>query len=211
MNVAPEAALSLLVGQTVTAALRADPHTSPSDPEAVALAVATAITVQACKYSPKFFHRLLMLTQVGFISFALGFFRLGFIDVVLSRALLRGFVAAVAFIIFVSVNAATPSTSATHVSPSEQLIPMLGLTELEHMLKPQTTMEKIYFLVENGFTRSHRLTAFVSGCALASLVVLRMLKASLRRYKWITCIPEVLIVVIVSTSAFCALLCPSHD
>jgi high affinity sulfate transporter 1 len=165
LNVAPEAALSLLVGQAVTDALRADPHTSPSDPEAVALAVATAITV-----------------QVGFISFALGFFRLGFIDVVLSRALLRGFVAAIAFIILI-----------------EQLIPMLGLTALEHTLKPQTTMEKIYFLVENGFTHSHRLTAFVSACALVSLVVLRMLKASLRRYKWITCVPEVLIVVIVST------------
>jgi hypothetical protein len=97
------------------------------------------------------------------------------------------------------------------MSPSEQLIPMLGLTALEHTLKPQTTMEKIYFLVENGFTHSHRLTAFVSACALVSLVVLRMLKASLRRYKWITCVPEVLIVVIVSTSAFCALLCTSHD
>jgi len=72
LNVAPEAALSLLVGQAVTSALRSDPHTSPPDPEAVALAVATAITV-----------------QVGFISFILGFFRLGFMDVVLSRALLR--------------------------------------------------------------------------------------------------------------------------
>jgi MFS superfamily sulfate permease-like transporter len=202
LNVAPEAALSLLVGQAVTDALRADPHTSPSDPEAVALAVATAITVQACVCSLKFFHCLLTSTQVGFISFALGFFRLGFIDVVLSRALLRGFVAAIAFIILMSVHAVALCTITTHVSPSEQLIPMLGLTALEHTLKPQTTMEKIYFLVENGFTHSHRLTAFVSACALVSLVVLRMLKASLRRYKWITCVPEVLIVVIVSTSAF---------
>ncbi|EEB86905.1 hypothetical protein MPER_15979, partial [Moniliophthora perniciosa FA553] len=37
--------------------------------------------------------------QVGLISFLLGFFRLGFIDVVFSRALLRGFVAAVAVVI----------------------------------------------------------------------------------------------------------------
>ncbi|KAH9072760.1 sulfate anion transporter [Lactarius deliciosus] len=165
LNVAPEAALSLLVGQTVTATLRSDPHTSPSNPEAVALAVATAITV-----------------QVGLISFVLGFFRLGFIDVVLSRALLRGFVTAVACIILI-----------------EQLIPMLGLVALEHELKPQTTLEKIFFLVEHGFTQSHRPTAFISACALVSLVMLRMLKATLRQYKWVTRIPEVLIVVIIST------------
>jgi hypothetical protein len=77
---------------------------------------------------------------------------------------------------------------------------MLGLTALEHKLKPETTLEKIFFLVEYGFTKAHRPTSFVSACALASLVTLRMLKASLRRFKWITRVPEVLIVVIVSTS-----------
>ncbi|KAI0262199.1 sulfate anion transporter [Gloeopeniophorella convolvens] len=166
LNVAPEAALSLLVGQAVTATLRSDPHTSPEDPEAIGLAVATAITRR----------------QVGLISFVLGFFRLGFIDVVLSRALLRGFVTAVACIILI-----------------EQLIPMLGLVALEHTVKPETTLEKILFLVEYGFTKSHHLTAVVSACALLSLVVLRMLKASLRQFKWIARIPEVLIVVIAST------------
>jgi len=165
LNVAPEAALSLLVGQSVTSVLRSDPHNVPQNPEAVGLAVATAITV-----------------QVGLISFILGFFRLGFIDVVLSRALLRGFVSAVAFIILV-----------------EQLIPMLGLVALEHKLNPQTTLEKIFFLVENGFTRTHRPSAFVSTIALIVLVMLRMLKVSLRRYKWVARVPEVLLVVIVST------------
>lgn len=85
---------------------------------------------------------------------------------------------------------------------------MLGLTALEHTLKPETTLEKIFFLIEHGFTQTHRPTAFVSACALVSLVVLRMFKASLRRYKWLTYIPEVLIVVIVSTSAFCVLPLP---
>ncbi|KAI0295278.1 sulfate anion transporter [Russula brevipes] len=165
LNVAPEAALSLLVGQTVTSILRADPHNRPANPEAIGFAVATAITL-----------------QVGLISFILGFFRLGFIDVVLSRALLRGFVAAIACIILI-----------------EQLIPMLGLTALEHKLNPETTLEKILFLVEYGFTRGHRPTAFVSTCALVALVMLRMLKASLRRFKWVVRIPEVLIVVIIST------------
>ncbi|KAI0002285.1 sulfate anion transporter [Russula compacta] len=165
LNVAPEAALSLLVGQTITSVLRSDPHTPPADPEAVSYAVATAITV-----------------QVGLISFILGFLRLGFIDVVLSRALLRGFVTAVAFIILI-----------------EQLIPMLGLTALEHTLNPQSTLEKIIFLVEYGFTRAHGPTSFISACALVALIMLRMLKASLRRFRWVQGVPEVLIVVIVST------------
>ena len=77
---------------------------------------------------------------------------------------------------------------------------MLGLVTLEHSLKPETTLEKIFFLVEYGFTKAHHPTAFVSACALVSLVVLRMLKASLRQFKWVTRIPEVLIVVIISTS-----------
>lgn len=84
LNVAPEAALSLLVGQAVSEILTSDPHNIPKNPDAVALAVSTVLTF-----------------QVGLISFCLGFFRLGFLDVVLSRALLRGFISAVAFVIMV--------------------------------------------------------------------------------------------------------------
>ena len=82
---APEAALSLLIGQAVEEYKH---DVSSSDPEGfskhggVGLAVATAVTLQA-----------------GLFTFLLGFFRLGFIDVVLSRALLRGFITAVAVII----------------------------------------------------------------------------------------------------------------
>jgi MFS superfamily sulfate permease-like transporter len=84
LNVAPEAALSLIVGQTVSTILHADPHHEPEDVELVGLTVASIIVV-----------------QVGLISFLLGFLRLGFIDVVLSRALLRGFVSAIAIVIAV--------------------------------------------------------------------------------------------------------------
>jgi hypothetical protein len=79
---------------------------------------------------------------------------------------------------------------------------MLGLTALEHKVKPETTLEKIFFLVEFGFTSPHRPTFVVSASALGSLVVLRLLKASLHRFKWVARVPEVLIVVIVSTRAF---------
>ncbi len=79
---------------------------------------------------------------------------------------------------------------------------MLGLTALEHKVKPGTTLEKIFFLVEFGFTSAHHPTFVVSACALGTLVLLRLLKASLRRFKWVARVPEVLLVVIVSTRTF---------
>jgi hypothetical protein len=79
---------------------------------------------------------------------------------------------------------------------------MLGLTALEHKVKPETTLEKILFLVEFGFTSAHYPTFVVSACALGALVMLRLLKASLRRFKWVARVPEVLLVVIVSTRTF---------
>ncbi|KAI0333331.1 sulfate anion transporter [Cubamyces sp. BRFM 1775] len=165
LNVAPEAALSLLVGQAVDEILHSDPHTHPVDPNAVSLAISTIITF-----------------QVGLISFLLGLFRLGFLDVVLSRALLRGFVTAVAVVIMI-----------------EQLIPMFGLTNLEHVLQPKSTLDKLFFLVENVFTHSHRLTALISFGALAVLVGMRTLKRAGKRYWFIYRLPEVFIVVVVST------------
>jgi MFS superfamily sulfate permease-like transporter len=80
--VAPEAALSLLLGQAVSDIRHDYPDARGAKAEMIGLQVATVITL-----------------QVGLISFLLGFFRLGFIDVVLSRALLRGFVTAVAVVI----------------------------------------------------------------------------------------------------------------
>jgi len=82
--VAPEAALSLLIGQAVQEYNHDLRSTDPNLAKRydVGIAVATVITLQA-----------------GLFTFILGFFRLGFIDVVLSRALLRGFITAVAIII----------------------------------------------------------------------------------------------------------------
>ncbi|ETW75348.1 sulfate transporter [Heterobasidion irregulare TC 32-1] len=165
LNVAPEAALSLLVGQAVSNALHSDPHDHPANPDAVGLAVASAIVI-----------------QVGLISFVLGFLRLGFLDVVLSRALLRGFITAVAFVILI-----------------EQLIPMFGLVALEHHVNPQTTFDKALFLIEYGFTHFHQPTAIVSFGALLTLMLLRSVKNLFKNYPWIYRIPEVLLVVIVST------------
>ena len=90
LNVAPEAALSLLVGQAVTDAMD-DNNIKPGDRATVGLMVATAIGLQS-----------------GLFSFLLGLFRLGFIDVILSRALLSGFVAAVGVVISMWVLSILP-------------------------------------------------------------------------------------------------------
>ncbi|PIL32730.1 transporter [Ganoderma sinense ZZ0214-1] len=165
LNVAPEAALSLLVGQAVEDILHSDPHTHPLDPHATSIAISTIITF-----------------QVGLISFLLGLFRLGFMDVVLSRALLRGFVTAVAVVIMI-----------------EQLIPMFGLTALEHVVQPKSTLEKLWFLLEHAFTRAHELTTVISFGALGVLVGFRAFKQAFKRYWFIYRLPEVFIVVVVST------------
>ncbi|TFK74713.1 sulfate anion transporter [Pluteus cervinus] len=161
LNVAPEAALSLLIGQVVADVLR----DAEGNPEVVALEVATITTLQA-----------------GIISFMLGFVRLGFMDVVLSRALLQGFVTAVAVVIMI-----------------EQLIPMFGLTALAKELDPEGSVQKAGFLIEYALTHMHRPTAIVSFSALGALVVLRMIKARYKQYWFIYRLPEVLIVVLVST------------
>ncbi|KAF9477886.1 sulfate anion transporter [Pholiota conissans] len=164
LNVAPEAALSLLLGQAISDIRHDYPDPHGDEADVLGLGVATVITL-----------------QVGLISFVLGFFRLGFIDVVLSRALLRGFITAVAVVIMI-----------------EQLIPMFGLTKLMHEVDPETTIEKAMFLLRN-LVKSDYLTTTISFSALFSLVALRSLKARFKNTWYIYRVPEVLVVVIVST------------
>ena len=85
---------------------------------------------------------------------------------------------------------------------SEQLIPMFGLVNLMHALNPQSTIEKTLFLIEYAPLHMHKVTTLVSFTALAVLVVLRLVKTGLKRYTWIYRLPEVLIVVVVSTCGY---------
>ncbi|KAI6046373.1 sulfate transporter family-domain-containing protein [Pisolithus marmoratus] len=162
LNVAPEAALSLLVGQSVTDYRHNYPN---DDPDHIGVSVATAIGL-----------------QVGLFASFLGFFRLGFLDVVLSRALLRGFVTAVALVIAV-----------------EQLVPMFGLADLENTLQPESTLDKIIFLMEYVWSDGHRLTTIVSFSALAALILFRAFKNYFKNTPWIYRLPEVLIAVVLAT------------
>ena len=95
LSVGPEAALSLMTGQTIQKVLTALPEDATS---AHKLKIATTMST-------------MITLEVGLITFLLGLARMGFLDAVLSRPLLRGFVTAVGLVIFIN-----------------QLIPMLGLT-----------------------------------------------------------------------------------
>lgn len=114
--------------------------------------------------------------QAGLITFVLGLLRLGFLDAVLSRALLRGFITAVGFVIFAS-----------------QLIPVLGL---EHLVNkshpPESFIEKVAFVVEH-FHRAHGLTVGVSLVALVVLILSKLFKRRLSQRKgfaFLSYVPE---------------------
>jgi Sulfate permease family len=83
---------------------------------------------------------------------------------------------------------------------SEQLFPMFGLTKLHHVGDAETTLDKIHFLFQNVMTKSNRLTAIISFSALFALVAFRYFKNKFKGTWWIYRLPEVLIVVVASTS-----------
>lgn len=78
---------------------------------------------------------------------------------------------------------------------------MLGLVDLEKIADPETTLEKLIFLLRNAATHEHRPTTLVSFGSLSVLVLLRWVKNSCKRYWFIYRIPEVLVVVVLATGA----------
>ncbi|GAA5898737.1 hypothetical protein JCM5296_006703 [Sporobolomyces johnsonii] len=174
LSLGPEAALSLIMGETISKFIEAEEHAhggkmTAGDKAKLTVALTTIITFES-----------------GLVTFLLGFFRLGFLDAVLSRALLRGFITAVGLVIFIS-----------------QLIPILGL---EHALAAahgsySSIPAKLGFLATH-LGKTHRLTLAVSSTALAVLVGAKAFKRTVARRKgcgWAKFIPEVLLVVLVST------------
>ncbi|BGP33159.1 hypothetical protein JCM10296v2_004953 [Rhodotorula toruloides] len=89
LSVGPEAALSLITGEMIAKFIEEEKHAHGRMSDAHrAKFIAKIITVIAF--------------ESGLVTFLLGFFPLGFLDAVLSRALLHGFMTAVAVMIFVS-------------------------------------------------------------------------------------------------------------
>lgn len=164
LSVGPEAALSLLVGQMVTEIIEGDPHSVPQHPEKVAIQVAIIITM-----------------QVGLFTFFLGICRLGFLDVVLSRALLRGFITAIAIIILI-----------------EQLVPMLGLNAILQHGSSMHPIDKLTFVVQN-IGKTNIPTAILSAIALSVLIGAKSIKQYFKDVRALRYIPEIFLTVVIST------------
>jgi MFS superfamily sulfate permease-like transporter len=139
MVVGPEAAGSLLTGQVVRENINKGNH--DDDDQTANAQIAGAVTFMA-----------------GGVIFAAGLFRLGFLDNVLSRPFLRGFISAIGIVIFI-----------------DQLIPEMGLTQLAAGaggVSHGSCVDKLIFLVEN-IPNAHAMTTAVSFGSFAIIMVCR--------------------------------------
>ena len=135
MVVGPEAAGSLLLGSVVKSSV--DVGHSGEDDDFINARIAGVVTGMA-----------------GAVIFIAGITRLGFLDSVLSRPFLRGFISAIGFVIFV-----------------DQLIPEMGLARLaKHVggVSHGSSLDKVIFLLRN-VRSAHGLTC---GVAFGSFAVI---------------------------------------
>ncbi|RYO74629.1 hypothetical protein DL764_010782 [Monosporascus ibericus] len=166
MVVGPEAAGSLLIGSIVKDSI--DSGRSNDDNAALQAKVAGVAVGMA-----------------GASVFIMGALRLGFIDSVLSRPFLRGFISAIGVVIFI-----------------DQAIPVLGLSKVARDVRGVvhgSTVEKLTFLVTN-LGNAHYLTAVIGIVSFVVIMVLREVKRRLQpRYPSVAYFPDRLLVVVIST------------
>ncbi|KUI57855.1 hypothetical protein VP1G_05194 [Cytospora mali] len=119
-----------------------------------------------------------------------GLFRLGFLDSVLSKPFLRGFISAIGFVIFV-----------------EQLMPELGLSKLaENRVGHGSTVDKLKFIFSH-LGDIHVLTAVIALTSFVIVMTCREVKRKMQpRYPGVAYIPDRLAVVVLS-----AVLCYTLD
>jgi MFS superfamily sulfate permease-like transporter len=138
MVVGPEAAGSLLVGTVVQQSVDSGGTSEDND----------LIQAQICG---------VVAGMAGATVLIAGIARLGFLDSVLSRPFLRGFISAIGFVIAV-----------------DQVIPELGLGDLasEKGASHGSTVEKLAFIVEN-IGQTHHLTFAVAGISFLVIMICR--------------------------------------
>lgn len=139
MVVGPEAAGSLLVGSVVRSSV--DNDRSGEGDAAMHAEIAGVVTGMA-----------------GAVIFIAGLCRLGFLDSVLSRPFLRGFISAIGFVIIV-----------------DQLIPEMGLAELAEEVggvSHGSSVDKLRFLFGH-LKQAHGVTCAVAGASFLIIMVLR--------------------------------------
>ncbi|KAK5096154.1 hypothetical protein LTS08_007760 [Lithohypha guttulata] len=165
MVVGPEAAGSLLVGQVVRSWIESG--RSDDDNNVLNAQIAGVVTSIA-----------------GAVILLAGLTRLGFLDSVLSRPFLRGFVSAIGFVILI-----------------DQALPELGLRA--HKVSHASSWEKLVFIVKKAH-KAHKLTAAVSFGSFAIIMVFREAKRRLQpRYPSVAYFPDRFLVVVGSAILAC--------
>lgn len=160
MVVGPEAAGSLLVGQVVRSCI--EKGASGDDDSVLNAQIAGVVTSIA-----------------GAVILGAGLTRLGFLDSVLSRPFLRGFISAIGFVILV-----------------DQTIPELGLRG--HNVSHGSSVDKLRYIF-GKIHKAHKLTTAVSFGSFAIIMVCRTLKKRLQpRYPAVAYFPDRFLVVVIS-------------
>ncbi|KAG0652716.1 sulfate transporter [Hyphodiscus hymeniophilus] len=121
--------------------------------------------------------------MAGAVIFIAGLCRLGFLDSVLSRPFLRGFISAIGFVIVV-----------------DQLIPEMGLADLaeEVGVGHGSSVDKLGFLFRH-IKDAHGVTCAVAGVSFLIIMVCRELKKRLQpRYPKVAYVPDRFLVVVMS-------------
>lgn len=165
MIVGPEAAGSLLVGSVVkTSVDLGRGHDDDAELQAKICGVVAGMA--------------------GATVFIAGLARLGFLDSVLSRPFLRGFISAIGFVIAV-----------------DQLVPELGLSQLQNQtpgVGHGSSVDKLWFIFGN-LDKVHRLTFGLAFISFAVIMVFRELKKRLTpRYPSVAYFPDRLLIVVFS-------------
>ncbi|KAM7211868.1 putative sulfate transporter [Rhypophila decipiens] len=161
MIVGPEAAGSLLVGTVIKASV--DLGRGGDDDDVLHATICGVIAGTA-----------------GAMVLAAGVARLGFLDSVLSRPFLRGFISAIGVVIAV-----------------DQLIPELGLSHVQG-IGHASSVDKMRFILSN-LDKVHGLTFAVAGTSFLVIMVCRELKRRLQpRYPGVAYVPDRFLVVVFS-------------
>ncbi|KAJ3271060.1 Solute carrier 26 [Terramyces sp. JEL0728] len=139
----------------------------------------------------------LLCLMVGIFTFVLGFFRLGFLDSVLSRALLRGFVLAVACVVMIDMsdallglNPPTGQCGSNHTMFRNAFEDTGGDFE--------SPFQKLLDILQR-LHNTHLLTASLSLFSVVFLLGFKYIKQRYTDIKWLKFIPEILILVVFST------------
>ncbi|OLN87580.1 putative sulfate transporter [Colletotrichum chlorophyti] len=164
MVVGPEAAGSLLVGSVVRGSIDHD---------------------KSDEYNAELQAKIcgVVAGMAGAVVFLAGLARLGFLDSVLSKPFLRGFISAIGFVIAV-----------------DQAIPELGLAKLaaEVGVGHGSSMDKLEFIF-SSLDRVHKLTFIVAGVSFVIMMTMRELKKHLQpKYPGVAYIPDRFFVVVIA-------------